>query len=226
MASRMTCNVKTIYNPAAEASFALRFTISPREYANLKIVVNDRARLPAIVEAIGRRFGGLYCFHVQFNWKNVPEVIVNDESFRNSITAIFQGLPTAVLPSAIPEKKSASAPAPAPMPAATPIYQPPRVDNAEDEVVLYGNSGLPHAFEGSAAPPMPTRCNFATPEKIRAAALQIRRHVAKYGSCPDFTDTVTNKNRRKILNFISSVLSAPAMSMEEALAIAAATQVI
>lgn len=82
--------VKVVVNPHATRSFALRFESSPKKLANLKIIMQNVADVNSILAEIKENVPRKYNFAVQFNWKNVPDIIRMDKMFQAVILQIFQ----------------------------------------------------------------------------------------------------------------------------------------
>lgn len=86
--------IKTIVNPQAAKSFALRFEIFPKKDVNLKIMLQSASDLHLILDEIKAQIPTKYNFDIQFNWKNAPASLKSDEKFQEEIIKIFHGAPS------------------------------------------------------------------------------------------------------------------------------------
>ena len=91
---RTTCLVKVIVNPRAEESFTVKWTLYPEKKVNVKIITPNVQQLKSIVNEMKKELGqSKYAFRVQFNWKNVPQEIQQDSSFKKEMFKLFQNSP-------------------------------------------------------------------------------------------------------------------------------------
>ena len=80
----------------------------------------------------------------------------------------------------------------------------------------------PNSMDSLDSTPEPPVIDMSKVNMQRAVRLihTVRLHVKEHGAHPDFTAVHTEKNRKKILNYIKSACAVPSMTMDEALYIA------
>lgn len=86
---KRTCYVKIIVNPQACKSFSLRFELYPKKDVNLKIMLPNPTDLETVIDEIKKQIPMKYNFNVQWNWKNVPQLIKDNKKFQEEILKIF-----------------------------------------------------------------------------------------------------------------------------------------
>jgi hypothetical protein len=91
---RTICLVKVIVNPRAEESFTIKWALYPVRKVNVKIITPNVQQLKSIVNEMKKELSpARYAFRVQFNWKNVPQEIQKDGTFKKDIFKLFQNAP-------------------------------------------------------------------------------------------------------------------------------------
>src|SRR6185437_1887515 len=83
---RRICYVKVIVNPHGEKSSSLRFC---EKQANLKIVLTSVSDLNNVVADLKKQIILKNSFEVQWNWKNIPKEIKENQYFQNEIIEFF-----------------------------------------------------------------------------------------------------------------------------------------
>ena len=86
---KRNCYVKIIVNPQATMSFSLRFELYPKKDVNLKIMLPNVNEINTIIEEIKKQIPIKYNFDVQFNWKNIPQILRDNKKFQEDILKIF-----------------------------------------------------------------------------------------------------------------------------------------
>lgn len=106
---RTSCLVKVIVNPRAEESFTIKWALYPERRVNVKIITPNVHQLKSIVNEMKKELGqSRYAFHVQFNWKNAPQEIQKDGTFKKEMFKLFQNAPAInefITPAAFADKK-------------------------------------------------------------------------------------------------------------------------
>lgn len=187
---KVVCHVKTIVNPKATTSFAIRFQVMPKKEVYLKIILPNVDSLQTILDEIKKQIPMKYNFNVQFNFKNVPKSIEENKIFKEEILKIFNYYKA---PTLIVENKDL-------------------IINKNN--MLNFNNTNAEQFINS----LPIQQTKTTSQYTQLASL-IKVHVDNHGAAPDFKNNFSEKNKIKIHNYMKTVLAMPKLTMAESIII-------
>jgi hypothetical protein len=188
---KIVCNVKVIQNPRLPESFDMKTTLYPLRKVDVTIVTPNHAQLGAIVQEMKRTYGmAKFAFRVHFNWINASKEIKNDPHFKADIYNIFSNAPSV--------KSFVTA-------------------NQFKQIINGG--ALPIEINQSNSNVLTITKPNIDKDSLETYVELVRTYVVDYGNHPDWKDR-SEKNVKKIHNYIKSVCALPHMPLEISLNIA------
>lgn len=188
---KIVCHVKVIQNPRLPESFDMKTTLYPLRKVEVIIVTPNHAQLSSIVQEMKRTFGvAKFAYRVQFNWVNVSKEISKDPHFKADIYSIFGNAPSV---------KS--------------------YVTADQFTKVIEGGELPIEINQSNSNVMTIKRPNIDKDSLSTYIDLVRTHIVDHGNSPDMKNR-SEKNKKRIHNYIKSVCALPHLPLELALDIA------
>lgn len=218
MSAPLTCRVNVIIDPkASDQSFSIRYGVNDRdrETISLKFVIPKHWQAQFMV----RRFREIVAMIRPCNVEigKCPTQLIENTEFQELLRNTMYPINCENFTLPIQPQPNYSMPFPPPGFAFS--------SNAGmNDNGIHNRSNMESISYVDVPAPVPmddyVNMDNVDEQRARRSIATMKIHVKEYGAHPDFKDIHTEKNRRKIWNYLKSSLAIPSLNIDEALYIA------
>lgn len=220
------CLIKVIVNPVATVSVNIRFERLPTTNVYIKLSLHTVDHLQLLINEIKSQLREKYYFNVTWNFAHVPNSIKDNVAFRDEMMKIFS-----INDIYVTNQQERILPQTVPQPQLYPLNKQSIFAYLVDTNDANTNANT-NARSTYQQPPCEQSLGYQSLQyqpKILSKDLDyvklsatLKTHVSNYGAAPNFEDFSTEKNKKKIHNYIKTALAMPKLTIDQAVLIASA----